>query len=62
MLIDALYVKIRDGQVANRPIYVVAGVNCPDEQAAMKVRYLVIHNPIKNQANVTGGTQGWKPP
>jgi putative transposase len=27
VLIDAIYVKIRDGQVANRPVYVALGVN-----------------------------------
>ncbi|MGH3343678.1 MAG: IS256 family transposase [Carbonactinosporaceae bacterium] len=32
----------------------------PDEQAALKVLYLVIRNPIKNRANVTGTTTGWK--
>lgn len=32
----------------------------PDEQAALKVLYLVIRSPIKNRANVTGGTPGWK--
>jgi putative transposase len=32
MLIDAIFVKIRDGQVANRPIYVVVGVNCRGER------------------------------
>lgn len=28
VFIDAIFVKIRDGQVANRPIYVVIGVTC----------------------------------
>jgi transposase-like protein len=28
VLIDAIFVKIRDGQVANRPIYVALGINC----------------------------------
>jgi len=28
LLIDALYIKIRDGQVANRPVYVALGINC----------------------------------
>jgi putative transposase len=32
----------------------------PDDQAALKVLYLVIRTPIKNRANVTGGTPGWK--
>jgi len=32
----------------------------PDEQAALKVLYLVIRTPIKNRTNVTGGTPGWK--
>jgi putative transposase len=32
----------------------------PDEQSALKVLYLVIRNPVKNRANVTGGTPGWK--
>lgn len=26
--IDALYVKIREGNVANRPVYVAVGINC----------------------------------
>lgn len=32
VFVDALYVKIRDGQVANRPIYVVLGINCEGER------------------------------
>lgn len=32
----------------------------PDEQSALKVLYLVIRSPLKNRANVTGGTPGWK--
>ncbi|GAA2171882.1 IS256 family transposase [Actinomadura napierensis] len=32
VLIDALYVKIREGQVANRPIYVALGINCNGER------------------------------
>ena len=28
LLVDAIFVKIRDGQVANRPIYVALGINC----------------------------------
>ena len=32
LLIDALYVKIRDGQVANRPVYVALGINCHGER------------------------------
>jgi Transposase, Mutator family len=32
ILIDAIVVKIRDGQVANRPIYVAMGVNLNGER------------------------------
>jgi len=32
IFIDAIHVKIRDGQVANRPIYVVIGVTCTGER------------------------------
>jgi putative transposase len=32
VFIDALFVKIRDGQVANRPIYVAIGVTCAGER------------------------------
>ena len=32
VFIDAIHVKIRDGQVANRPIYVVLGINCDGER------------------------------
>lgn len=32
----------------------------PNEQAALKVLYLVIRNPIKNQPNITGKISGWK--
>ena len=32
LLIDAITVKIRDGQVANRPVYVVLGVNLDGER------------------------------
>jgi hypothetical protein len=32
ILIDAIVVKIRDGQVANRPIYVAMGVNMDGER------------------------------
>jgi hypothetical protein len=29
--IDAIHVKIRDGQVTNRPVYVAIGVTCGEE-------------------------------
>ncbi|SEG81648.1 Transposase, Mutator family [Thermomonospora echinospora] len=32
----------------------------PTEQAALKVLYLVIRQPLKNRPNVTGRTPGWK--
>ena len=32
----------------------------PDDQAALKVLYLVIRSPRPNRANVTGTTIGWK--
>ena len=32
----------------------------PNEQAALKVLYLVIRNPLKNRSNITGRTVGWK--
>jgi putative transposase len=32
ILIDAIYLKIRDGQVANRPVYVVMGINMDGER------------------------------
>jgi len=32
VLIDAIHVKIRDGQVTNRPIYVVVGINCDGDR------------------------------
>ena len=32
MFIDAIFVKIRDGQVANRPIYVAIGVTVDGER------------------------------
>jgi putative transposase len=32
IFIDAIHVKIRDGQVANRPIYVVLGVTVAGER------------------------------
>jgi putative transposase len=32
VFIDAIHVKIRDGQVANRPIYVAIGVTCTGER------------------------------
>ncbi|MGI8336941.1 IS256 family transposase [Actinomadura scrupuli] len=32
VLIDAIYVKIREGQVANRPIYVALGIDCHGER------------------------------
>jgi len=32
VLIDAIYVKIRDGSVANRPIYVVMGITCDGQR------------------------------
>ena len=32
----------------------------PNDQAALKVLYLVIRTPIRNRANATGGTPGWK--
>jgi transposase-like protein len=32
VFIDAIFVKIRDGQVTNRPIYVAVGVTCAGER------------------------------
>jgi putative transposase len=32
MFIDAIFVKVRDGQVTNRPIYVAIGVTCAGER------------------------------
>lgn len=32
----------------------------PNEQAALKVLYLVITNPLKNRSNITGKKVGWK--
>ena len=32
VFIDAIHVKVRDGQVANRPIYVAIGVTCAGER------------------------------
>jgi putative transposase len=32
LLIDAIYVKIRDGSVANRPVYVAVGINLAGER------------------------------
>src|SRR5215469_9604398 len=32
LLIDAIFVKIRDGSVANRPVYVALGINCAGER------------------------------
>lgn len=32
VLIDALNVKIREGRVADRPIYVALGINCHSER------------------------------
>jgi transposase-like protein len=31
----------------------------PNEQAALKVLYLVLINPLKNRSNITGKTVGW---
>lgn len=32
VFIDAINVKVRDGQVANRPVYVAIGVTCAGER------------------------------
>ncbi|GAB3512512.1 IS256 family transposase [Amycolatopsis cihanbeyliensis] len=32
----------------------------PNDQAALKVLYLVINNPLKNRSNITGKVVGWK--
>ncbi|MFG3618564.1 transposase [Nocardia sp. NPDC047654] len=32
----------------------------PNEQAALKVLYFVIRNPLKNRPNITGKISGWK--
>ncbi|MGY4103986.1 transposase, partial [Nocardia sp. R16R-3T] len=32
----------------------------PNEQAALKVLYLVVRNPLKNRQNITGKIAGWK--
>jgi transposase-like protein len=33
LFVDAIHVTIRDGQVTNRPIYVVLGINCEGERS-----------------------------
>ena len=38
ILIDAIVVKIRDGQVANRTIYVAMGVNLNGERDVLGMR------------------------
>ncbi|QKW39022.1 transposase [Actinomadura sp. NAK00032] len=38
VLIDALYVKIREGHVTDRPIYVAAGIHCHGERGVQDVR------------------------
>jgi hypothetical protein len=43
LLIDAIVVKIRDGQVANRPIYVAMGINLDGERDVLA--YLDIRLP-----------------
>jgi len=35
LLIDAIVVEIRDGQVANRPVYVAMGVNLDGERGVL---------------------------
>src|SRR6185437_1418299 len=32
VFIDAIFVKVRDGQVTNRPVYVAIGVTCAGER------------------------------
>jgi transposase-like protein len=32
VLIDGIYIKIRDGQVANRPVYVAMGIDCDGQR------------------------------
>lgn len=32
VFVDAIHVKIRDGQVSNRPIYVAVGVTCAGDR------------------------------
>lgn len=57
IFIDAIVVKVRDGQVANRPFYAAIGVTLagdrdilglwhfPSEQTALKCLYLVRSSP-----------------
>jgi putative transposase len=35
LLIDAIFVKIRDGAVANGPVYVALGINCHGQRDAL---------------------------
>jgi transposase-like protein len=37
IMIDAIYVTIRDGQVANRPIYVAMGINCRGDRGVLGI-------------------------
>jgi transposase-like protein len=41
VLIDAIQVKIRDGQVTNRPIYVAVGVTCAGERDILGLEFRV---------------------
>jgi transposase-like protein len=38
LFLDAIFVKVRDGQVANRPIYVVIGVALTDQTSPSRSR------------------------
>jgi transposase-like protein len=49
MLIDAIVLKIRDGQVANRPVYVAMGVSVDGERDVLGL-----------WAGPTGGEGFWR--
>ena len=37
VFIDAIHVKIRDGQVTNRPVYIAIGVTCAGERDILEL-------------------------
>lgn len=37
LLVDAIYIKIKEGQVANRPVYVALGMNCAGERDVLGI-------------------------
>ena len=59
LLIDAIVVKVRDSQVANRPVYVAIGWNCPRGESVVPFWALWHAGPCRPARAPSSGQRCW---